>query len=202
MKTLVLGLGNPILTDDGVGVRVAEAVRTALATRGNRSPKAENGSVGNDQSIQLAEEAGVVGLPGGVSAFELAAFRFSEVDIQEISVGGLALMEAMIGYECVILVDAFEHPDVPPGMVHRMTLDDLRRVSPTQHSASPHDASLVTALELGQRMGLPLPPRITIYAIGVENVTDFSERLTPSVAAAVPVVTAAVLAELGLDIES
>ena len=30
MKTLVLGLGNPILTDDGVGVRVAEAVRAKL----------------------------------------------------------------------------------------------------------------------------------------------------------------------------
>ena len=30
MKTLVLGLGNPILTDDGIGVRVAESVRQAL----------------------------------------------------------------------------------------------------------------------------------------------------------------------------
>ena len=31
MKTLVLGLGNPILTDDGVGVKVADAVRKALS---------------------------------------------------------------------------------------------------------------------------------------------------------------------------
>jgi Ni,Fe-hydrogenase maturation factor len=30
MKTLVLGLGNPILTDDGVGVLVAESVRAHL----------------------------------------------------------------------------------------------------------------------------------------------------------------------------
>jgi Ni,Fe-hydrogenase maturation factor len=32
MKTLVVGLGNPILSDDGVGVRVAYAVRDALAS--------------------------------------------------------------------------------------------------------------------------------------------------------------------------
>ena len=33
MKTLVLGLGNPILTDDGVGVRVAERVEDAVGQR-------------------------------------------------------------------------------------------------------------------------------------------------------------------------
>lgn len=31
MKTLVLGLGNPILRDDGVGLRVAQALRPLLA---------------------------------------------------------------------------------------------------------------------------------------------------------------------------
>ena len=30
MRTLVLGLGNPILGDDGIGLRVAEAVRASL----------------------------------------------------------------------------------------------------------------------------------------------------------------------------
>ena len=30
VKILVVGLGNPILTDDGVGVRVAAAVRSRL----------------------------------------------------------------------------------------------------------------------------------------------------------------------------
>ena len=31
MKTLVLGLGNPILSDDGVGLRVARAVESQLS---------------------------------------------------------------------------------------------------------------------------------------------------------------------------
>jgi hydrogenase maturation protease len=153
-KTLILGLGNPILTDDGVGVLVAESVRSRLP-------------------------------------------KDTHIDITEVSVGGLTLMESMIGYDRVILIDAFQRlGDNNPGVVHRMSLEDLRSISPTQHSASPHDASLVTALETGQRMGLPLPKDITIFAIEVENVMDFSDQPTPSVAAVIPQVTEAVLAEL------
>jgi hydrogenase maturation protease len=156
MKTLVLGLGNPILTDDGIGVLVAEEVRA-----------------------RLPED--------------------TPIDITEVSVGGLTLMETMIGYERVILVDAFQHLDgCTPGKVHKMSLDDLRSISPTQHSVSPHDASLVTAMETGQRMGLQLPHDITIFAIEVENVMDFSDRPTPAVAAVIPQVTEAVLNELAL----
>jgi hydrogenase maturation protease len=155
MRTLVLGLGNPILTDDGVGVKVAEAVRALL--------------------------------PAG-----------ADVTVSEVSVGGLALMEAMVGYERVILIDALQRDGLAPGQVERLGLDDLRAISPTQHSASPHDAGLVTALDVGRRTGLALPDDIIIYGIGVENVSDFSETPTPAVAAAIPVATRAVLAELGL----
>ena len=148
MKTLVLGLGNPILTDDGVGVLVAEEVRA-----------------------RLPED--------------------TPIDITEVSVGGLTLMETMIGYDRVILVDAFQRLDgCSPGKIHKMSLDDLR--------ASPHDASLVTAIETGHRMGLQLPQDITIFAIEVENVMDFSDRPTPSVAAVIPQVTEAVLKEIAL----
>lgn len=156
MKTLILGLGNPILTDDGVGVLVAEEVRA-----------------------RLPED--------------------TPIDITEVSVGGLTLMETMIGYDRVILVDAFQRLDgCSPGKIHKMSLDDLRAISPTQHSASPHDASLVTAIETGHRMGLHLPQDITIFAIEVENVMDFSDRPTPSVAAVIPQVTEAVLKEIAL----
>ncbi len=152
-KTLILGLGNPILTDDGVGVRVAEAVRVALP-------------------------------------------EDSRVDICEVSLGGLTLMETMVGYERVILIDAWQSQNGQPGAVQRMTLENLQAITPTQHSASPHDTSLLTALEMGQRLGLPLPKEIIIYAVEVENVSDFGEEPTPAVTQAIPKVMAAVLAEL------
>ncbi len=155
MKTLVIGLGNPILTDDGVGVKVAYEVEKALAS------EARNG-----------------------------------ITVTEASVGGLRLMEMLVGYDRVILVDALTWRRSVPGTMHRMTLDDLRAISPTQHSASAHDTSLVTALETGALMGLHLPGEIVIFAVEVENIIEFSEDSTPAVEAAIPKVTAAVLAEL------
>ena len=154
MKTLVLGLGNPILTDDGVGVRVAEAIRAALPLD-------------------------------------------TQVEIDEASVGGLELLERLLGYQRVFLIDAFHPGQEQPGTIHRLGLDDLRQMRPTQHSASAHDTTLVTAWAIAQQMDLPLPDELIIYAIEVENITEFSEELTPSVAQAVPEVTAAILAELG-----
>lgn len=157
-KTLVVGLGNPILTDDGVGVKVAYEVERALAL-----------------------------------------VKCEHVTVTEASAGGLRLMELMIGYDRVILIDAFTGRDgAEPGTIYRMTLDDLRTISPTQHSACAHDTTLVTALDFGMRMGLPLPEEISIHAVEVENVIDFSEEPTPAVAAAIPKVTAAVLDELDL----
>jgi hydrogenase maturation protease len=153
MKILVIGLGNPILTDDGVGVLVAEKVRA-----------------------KLPED--------------------TQVDITEVSVGGLTLMEKMIDYDRVILVDSFLRLEGCPGKIHKMTLNDLKSISPTQHSASPHDANLITALETGRKMGLSLPDEITIYAIEVENVMEFGDQPTPAVAEAIPSVTESILAEL------
>jgi len=157
MRTLVIGLGNPILTDDGVGVKVACAVEEALVSAGR-----------------------------------------DDVTIAEASVGGLRLMEMMVGYDRVILVDALMHPETKPGTIRRLMLEDLRAISPTQHSACAHDTNLVTALEMGKQIGLPLPHEFTIYAVGVENVTYFSEEPTPAVARAIPEVATAVLAELGV----
>lgn len=153
MTTLVLGLGNPILTDDGVGVKVAEAVRAALPSD-------------------------------------------SAVEVSEASVGGLALMERLLGYRRVILIDALHTGQGVPGTIHRLSLADLRDISPTQHSASAHDTTLVTALDMAARMGLPLPEEVVIFGVTVKNVTDFSDRPTPAVARAIPQVTALVLDEL------
>jgi hydrogenase maturation protease len=155
MKTLVIGLGNPILTDDGVGVKVAYAVRDALASAGH-----------------------------------------NDVTVTEASAGGLRLMEMMVGYDRVVLIDALQHADARPGTIRRMTLEELRSISPTQHSTCAHDTSLVTALDLGRQLGLHLPRDFAIYGVGVENVEYFGEEPTPEVARAIPKVTAAVLAEL------
>jgi Ni,Fe-hydrogenase maturation factor len=44
-----------------------------------------------------------------------------------------------------------------------------------------------------------LPEQITIFAIHVQNVDEFGEQPTPAVAAAIPLVTQAVLEEILQD---
>ena len=156
MRTIVIGLGNPILTDDGVGVLVAEQVEKQLT--------------------------------------EIERHR---ITVTEASVGGLRLMELMVGFQHVVLIDAIVSQNGSvPGTFKKFNLDDLRSITPTQHIASAHDTTLVTALDAGRMIGLDLPEDIMIFAIEVENVLDFSDIPTPAVAESVLPVTSAVLREL------
>jgi hydrogenase maturation protease len=152
-RTLVLGMGNPILGDDGAGVRVAAAV--------------------------------LDGLPAD-----------APIDVSEACVGGLSLMELMVGYEHVILIDVIRLNPCRPGTIRKMSIADLAKMGSTQHVASAHDANLPTALNAGRQMSLSLPSNITIFAIEAENVLEFGEELTPDVADAIPAAVRAVLAEL------
>jgi len=140
-KTLVLGLGNPILGDDGVGWKVAEAVQ-AIA--------------GNAVEVDFA------------------------------SLGGLSLMERLLGYSHVVLIDCMETGLAPIGAVNSLPLSQL--ANPTAgHSASPHDTSLITALQAAQTMGADIPARVDVVTIEVRLSYDFTEWLSPEIAAAVPV---------------
>ncbi len=55
MKTLIIGLGNPILTDDGVGVKVAYAVRDAMASTAGDGVTVTEASVGGLRLMEMME---------------------------------------------------------------------------------------------------------------------------------------------------
>jgi hydrogenase maturation protease len=150
MKTLIIGLGNPILGDDGVGWVVAQQVEKILAASAPR--------------------------------------------VECLALAGIALMEQMVGWERVILVDSLNTGKYAQGEVVAFSLDSLEDLL-HGHSASAHDLSLKGALKLGRSMGADLPADhdIQIVAIEAAHVYDFTEELTPEIAAAVPVAVQKVL---------
>jgi len=148
-RTLVLGLGNPLLGDDGVGWRVAEAAQAAA------DPPAAN--------VEFDWHAG----------------------------GGLALMERLMGYDRAILVDALQTGRGPVGSVHACPLEALGNPV-AGHLASAHETSLQTALEVGRQLGAALPAQIIVVGVEAQTVFEFSEQLSPAVAAAVPIAAARV----------
>ena len=155
MKTLVLGLGNPILGDDGVGWKVADLVKEQLTPD----------------------------LP---------------VDVDFLSLGGIRLMEHLIGYQRAILIDAFALEE-PIGSILVLKLSELPNYS-AFHTTSAHDMSLQSAINLGRSMGVQLPEDITVVGITTKNIYDFSEELSPPVEQAVPKALQIVLDLLKQDI--
>lgn len=156
-RVLVIGLGNPILGDDGVGWNVAQEVKKQL------SPD----------------------LP---------------VDVDCLSLGGISLMEHLIGYTHAILIDAFALEE-PVGSILILKLSDLPNYS-AFHTTSTHDTSLKTAIEMGKSMGAQLPDDVSVVGIATKRVCDFSKSLSPPVAGAVPQAVKFVLDLLGEKIQT
>jgi hydrogenase maturation protease len=149
MKTLVLGLGNPILSDDGVGIKVAHEVANQL-----NNP---------------------------------------QVTVSETSAAGLSLLDSIVGYDKVIIIDAIQTGKGQAGQIYRMGAGDF---SFAKHFSSPHQINLVTALELGKMLNLAMPQEITVFAVEAKDITSFSEKCTPEVEQVIPEVVKMVLEEL------
>ena len=173
LQTLVLGLGNPILTDDGVGIHVTRAVASRLAfhpdlAEGIRFAEASVGGLrllevltGYDRVILVDATQTPDGLPGDICQLSLGKSR---------AVGGGDLQSSL-----------------------------YRNCSGTLHAGSTHDLSLQGALEWGRQTGMALPDDgdIRIVAIETQDVLTFGESCTPEVAAAIPRSVELVLGMLG-----
>jgi hydrogenase maturation protease len=152
MKTFVIGLGNPILGDDGVGWKVAEEVMRLCPTTPLHSP----------------------------------------VQVECLALGGLSLMEHLIGADRAIIIDAVTLEGFEEGQVVVFSLEDLPDRS-AGHITAAHDTSLPTALEVGRSMGAHLPQEVIVVGIQAYNLFEFSEELSPPIARAVPEAAQAVI---------
>jgi len=163
---IVIGLGNPILGDDGAGWLVADVVEAALAGEGRRGAEPGDGH-GMGRSIA----------------------------VERLAVGGLTLMEHLVGYRHAVLVDAVITGVDPPGTVRERPLDALPR-GEAGHADSSHDATLREALDAGRALGASLPQRLEIVTIEAASVLEVGETLTPAVVRAIPVAADLVLSLL------
>ena len=133
-NVLFLGMGNPILADDAVGIRVVEKMES------------------------LVDEGGNVEFASG-------------------SIAGLHLLDLITGFERLVVVDAIKIGG-RPGTLHKISIEDLNH---TRHFTSVHSINFVTAVEIGRKLGMDVPRKITIYGIEVSNAEEFSEKMTPEV---------------------
>ena len=137
MKTLILGLGNPILSDDAVGIRIAQELKQEI----------------------------------------------SDLDVVGTSEAGIALLDYMVGYDRLVIIDSISTETGKPGELYKLGLEDLN--TPVNFSSS-HGIDIATAFKIGEALGYKMPKDVAIYAVGIRNNTTFGERCTEEVEASIP----------------
>ncbi len=110
------------------------------------------------------------------------------IDFLYLSCGGLELMEHMVDYDRVILVDAIFTGNFKIFSFHLFSLEDFGG-SNLNHINSAHDTSLFTAVKMGKELGVNLPVIIEIVGIEADRVFDFSEQLSPELSDMIPQIT-------------
>lgn len=120
------------------------------------------------------------------------------ITVECFSLAGISLMEQMIGFDRVILIDSFNSNQLIEGGITSFALDSLADLT-WGHSASAHDLSIKNALALGRKLipNIPDDRNVFIVAIEARHVFEFGETLTPEIEAAVPMAIQEVFKLLG-----
>lgn len=149
MKTLILGLGNTILSDDGAGIHLANLIKKSCP----------------------------------------------HLDVIEASAAGFRVVDEIIGYERLILLDSIKTGEAEPGTFYKL---DFSEFETTLHHTSPHDVSLFKAFEIMKQQGADLPSEIKIYAVEVTDTQSFSESCSKKVFTALPSIAEEIIKENNL----
>ena len=143
---LILGLGNPILTDDRIGLILTE------------------------------------NLEG----------KFPGADTTSIILAGMELLDILVGYDHVFLIDAATGTGGEPG--------DLKEISDGKgalHLFTSHGVNFFNLLRLGRDMGLKMPEPAAVFGIEIGNATDFGIALSPALEYALPSLEEAIAGRIG-----
>ncbi len=132
MNTLILGIGNPILTDDRVGIEIAQKLK-------KEKP---------------------------------------ELEVVETSEVGITLLDLIVGYNKLIIIDSIKTEKGKPGDLYKLDLEDLK---PANDFSSSHGIGIATAFALGQRLRYSMPRYTSIYAVEIKDNTTFGEKCTQEV---------------------
>jgi hydrogenase maturation protease len=103
----------------------------------------------------------------------------TDLDVKELGVGGLKLVEEMLGYEEAIIVDSYSSSDSDPGRIREFYPEQFQD---TLHASSPHGTNFATALQLYRRLAPErIPGKIRIFTVDIHATQTFGEDLSPTI---------------------
>ena len=185
-KTAVIGLGNSILSDDGVGIKVVNALKSIyMEKKANICGicRADgNGLEAKNSEVYVSELNGFedeeVCANNRAEFKDIGVCRSNVAEFIEVSSGGINLMEYMAGFQRAVVIDAIVTGRHKAGTVFKFIYPDIPY---TKNTVSTHDMDLPAALELGKHLGISLPSEIIIFAVEAKDTVNFGEELTEEV---------------------
>lgn len=127
----MLGLGNDILCDDAIGLKINQRLAELFASN-------------------------------------------QAVDFKQTCEMGLALLDHIVGYGSLVIVDAIKTGRCKSGTILEINLDDIEPAGLN----TPHFLGIGETVELGKKLGLKMPEDVLILGIEVENPFTISEDLS------------------------
>jgi len=106
-----------------------------------------------------------------------------DIDIEETTSAGMNLLDAITGYDKVVIIDSIQTENGKAGEIYRFTPDEIDEKRPARFS---HNGGILLMLSWGKEMKIKLPVDIVFYAIEIEKGDEFGEEFTPQVKAAIP----------------
>ncbi len=134
MKVALIGLGNPIVGDDSVGIKIVDTIKN---------------------SYPLSDAITI---------------------IEDVSVGGIGLVELFRGYDKIIIVDSIQTGSYSEGSVVKLKPEDF---ASALHVSDYHNMDFFTALTFCKKVYSDIPEDIIILGIEITSVMEFSEELSP-----------------------
>jgi len=103
----------------------------------------------------------------------------ADLQVKELGVSGFKLIEEILGYDEVIIVDSYASEHTDAGRIREFNPEDFED---TLHASSPHGANFATALELYRSLQPDrIPRRIRIFTIDIHPTDTFGESLSDRV---------------------
>jgi hydrogenase maturation protease len=122
----------------------------------------------------------------GIHAINILSETTPELDTFELALGSIDLIEAILGYDFVYIIDAVK-TGADPGTIFRINLAKGGKRPEISYS---HGVDLFTTLELGQTLYPDeMPKNVIVYGIEAQNLVKFDLECTEPVRLAVKQIT-------------
>ena len=133
----------------------------------------------------------------GIEVVRMLAGRVQseEIVIRETAEAGINLLDMIVGYEKLIIIDSIQTEGGKVGDIYRFTKDEVR---PSPDLKFSHNSGIMIVLEWGRSIKLDLPGEIIFYAIEAQECDVFDENLTSEVKKAIPKVADMIEKELDI----